>query len=412
MQLSDVDLTDLDTFEKGTPHEQFRLLRREAPVFWHEESDGGKGFWAITKYDDLKWISKNPRLFSSERQGTLRQDPTPESLPLLQKIILNMDPPRHRQYRALVNKAFTPRMVNGMLPKVRDCVKRIVNGVIEKGECDFVEEVAAILPMEVICDMMGVPDEDRRHVYEIGNSMVGFDDPEMQEDGVPRKPTGSAQEGFAEMFVYANHLLEKAKSHPSDDLATALVNAEIDGERLSDEDFRFFFLVLLIAGNETTRTVTSNGMIALLENPDQLDAVKSDLSLVNSTVEEVLRYNPAVHTFRREATEEIEIRGQKVAPDDKLMLWYSSANRDEDAFDEPDKFDVRRHPNDHLAFGVGEHFCLGANLARMELREIFQGVLSRIDDMEMTAAPRRLRSNFINGVKEMRVKFRPGPLEA
>jgi cytochrome P450 len=191
-----------------------------------------------------------------------------------------------------------------------------------------------------------------------------------------------------------------------------LVNAEIDGERLSDEDFRFFFLVLLIAGNETTRTVTTNGMIALLENPDQLDAVKSDLSLVNSTVEEVLRYNPAVHAFRREVTEELEIRGQKVAPNDKLMLWYSSANRDEDAFDEPDKFDVRRHPNDHLAFGVGEHFCLGANLARMELREIFRGVLSRIGDMEMTAAPRRLRSTFINGVKEMRVKFRPGPLEA
>jgi cholest-4-en-3-one 26-monooxygenase len=412
MQLSDVNLTDLDTFEKGTPHDQFRLLRREAPVFWHEETDGGKGFWAITKYDDLKWISKSPHLFSSARQGTLRQDPTPESLPLLQKIILNMDPPKHRQYRALVNKAFTPRMVNGMLPRVRDCVKRIVNGVIEKGECDFVEEVAAILPMEVICDMMGVPNEDRRHVYQLGNSMVGFDDPELQEDGVPRKPTGSAQEGFAEMFVYANHLLEKAKNHPSDDLATALVNAEIDGERLSDEDFRFFFLVLLIAGNETTRTVTTNGMIALLENPDQLDAVKSDLSLVNSTVEEVLRYNPAVHAFRREVTEELEIRGQKVAPDDKLMLWYSSANRDEDAFDEPDKFDVRRHPNDHLAFGVGEHFCLGANLARMELREIFRGVLSRIGDMEMTAAPRRLRSTFINGVKEMRVKFRPGPLEA
>ncbi len=185
MQLSDVNLTDLDTFEKGVPHDQFALLRREAPVFWHEENDGGKGFWAITRYQDLKWISKQPQKFSSERQGTLRLDSSPESLSVIQKIIINMDPPKHRRYRGLVNKAFTPRMVNNLLPRVREVVKRIVNGVIEKGECNFVEEVAAILPMEVICDMMGVPDEDRRRVYEIGNSLVGFDDPELQDDGKP-----------------------------------------------------------------------------------------------------------------------------------------------------------------------------------------------------------------------------------
>jgi cholest-4-en-3-one 26-monooxygenase len=403
VQLSDVNLTDLDTFERGVPHDQFALLRREAPVFWHEETDGGKGFWAITRYQDLKWISKQPRKFSSERGGTLRLDSDPESLALIQKILINMDPPRHRRYRGLINKAFTPRMVNNLLPRVREIVKRIVDGVIEKGECDFVEEVAAILPMEVICDMMGVPDEDRRRVYEIGNSLVGFDDPELQEDGNVRE--GSADEAFAEMFLYANHLLEKAKNHPSDDLATALVNAELDGEKLSDEDFRFFFILLLIAGNETTRTVTTNGMITLLENPDQLAAVQNDLSLINSTVEEILRFSPAVHCFRRQATQDVEVRGQTIRENDKVMLWYSSVNRDEEVFDESDRFDVRRHPNDHLAFGVGEHYCLGANLARMELREIFRGVLSRIHGMEMTAEPRRLRSSFINGVKEMQVRF-------
>jgi cholest-4-en-3-one 26-monooxygenase len=298
-------------------------------------------------------------------------------------------------------------MVNNLLPRVREIVNRIVNGVIEKGECDFVEEVAAILPMEVICDMMGVPDEDRRRVYEIGNSLVGFDDPELQDDDEPLQPTGNANDAFAEMFLYANHLLEKAKNHPSNDLATALVNAELNGEKLTDEDFRFFFLVLLIAGNETTRTVTTNGMIALLEHPDQLAAVQKDLSLINSTVEEILRFSPAVHCFRRQATQNVELRGQTIREDDKVMLWYSSVNRDEEVFDEPDTFNVRRHPNDHLAFGVGEHYCLGANLARMELREIFRGVLSRIHGMEMTAEPRRLRSSFINGVKEMQVRFEP-----
>ncbi|MCZ6463436.1 MAG: cytochrome P450 [Proteobacteria bacterium] len=407
MQLSDVDLTDPDLFQRGVPYDQFALLRREAPVFWHEESDG-PGFWAITRYQDLKRISKQPQLFSSERMGTLRQESSEEDLAIIRNIILNMDPPKHRQYRALVNKAFTPRMVNSLRPRIQQMVKRIINGVIEKGECDFVEDVAAKLPLEVICEMMGVPEEDRRRVYEIGNSLVGFDDPDLQETGQPRDHSG-AQDAFAEMFLYGTKLREKAISHPADDLATGLVNAEIDGHKLADLDFNFFFLVLLVAGNETTRTVTSNGMIALLEHPDQHADVQADLSLLNSTVEEILRFAPAVHTFRRQATADVEIRDQQIRENQKLMLWYTSANRDEEVFDAPDTFHIRREPNDHLAFGVGEHFCLGANLARLELREIFRGILTRFHGMEITAKPRRLRSTFINGVKEMQVAFEPGP---
>ena len=412
MDLSDIDLTDLDFFEQRTPHEWFRLLRKEAPVHWHEEKDG-PGFWAITKYADLKWISKNPRLFSSERQGSLRENPTPESLPLIRNIMLNMDPPRHRRHRALVDQAFRKRHVQALRPRIQDIVKQIIDGVIEKGECEFVEEVAAILPMRVICEMMGVPDEDRRRVYEIGNSMIGSDDPELQDDGKSRKMANmSAQEAFAEMFMYADKLLEKARTNPSDDIATALVNAELDGHKLSDDEFRFFFLLLLVAGNETTRTVTTNGMITLLEHPDQLAALESDPSLVDSAVEEMLRFAPAVHTFRRQATADVELRDRKIRENDKVMLWYTSVNRDEEVFADPDSFDVRRHPNDHLAFGVGEHYCLGANLARLELREIFRGIVTRFRDMEMTAPPRRLRSTFINGVKEMRVRFRPGAVQA
>jgi cholest-4-en-3-one 26-monooxygenase len=217
---------------------------------------------------------------------------------------------------------------------------------------------------------------------------------------------------MAEMFLYAAKLREKALAHPGPDLASALVRAELDGQRLTPEEFHFFFLLLLIAGNETTRTVTSNGMIALLEQPAELRALERDPSLVGSAVEEILRFSPAVHCFRRTATRDVAVRGVRIREGDKVILWYPSANRDEEVFAEPDRFDIRRSPNEHVAFGHGEHYCLGANLARMELREIFRGIATRIRGLEMTEAPRRLRSNFINGVKEMRVQFRPGRVRA
>jgi cholest-4-en-3-one 26-monooxygenase len=405
VRLSDVNLNDLDVFERGVPHDWFSLLRKQAPVYRHEGGDGAPPFWAITRYHDLKAISRNPAVFSSERMGTLLRETDPAGLPIMRKIMLNMDPPQHRAYRALVNKAFTPRMIDALRPRIAELVDEIVDAVIEKGECDFVEELAAPLPMLVICEMMGVPDEDRRRVYEVGNSMVGFDDPELQPDGKPRQ---NGDDAFAEMFMYAAKLREKALAHPGNDLATGLLNAELDGHKLTPEEFNFFFLLLLIAGNETTRTVTTNGMISLLENPGELQALKQDLSLVDSAVEEILRFSPAVHSFRRTATRDTEIRGVRIRENDKVILWYPSANRDEEIFDRPDRFDIRRSPNDHVAFGYGEHYCLGANLARMELQEIFRGIAARIDGLEMTAAPRRLRSNFINGVKEMRVRFRPG----
>lgn len=409
MQLSDVDLTNADTFQRGTPHEWFKLLRQEAPVYWHPEKNG-PGFWAITKYEDLKLVSKQPNVFSSQKQGTLLLDPPPADLPYVQAIMLNMDPPKHRSYRNLINKAFTPKMIENLHGRIRDMVRDIIDGVVERGECDFVEDVAAKLPMLVITEMMGVPEEDRQHVYEIGNKMVGFDDPDFEENGVAAMDKG-AQASFAEMFVYADKLREKARQNPSDDLATALLSAEIDGERLSDIDFNFFFLLLLIAGNETTRTVTSNGMLTLIEHPDQLADLRRDMTLLPGAVEEILRFAPAVHCFRRQSLAPAVIRGQQIEPDQKLMLWYPSANRDEDVFPASDTFNIRRSPNEHVAFGFGEHYCLGANLARLELNEIFRGLALRMHDVELAAAPRRLRSTFINGVKEMRITFKPGPVE-
>lgn len=404
MQLSDVDLTDLDAFEEDVPHEMFRVLRREAPVHFHAERNG-PGFWAVTRYADLKKVSRHPEIYSSERQGTLILDPKPQDLPMLRAIMLNMDPPRHRKYRKLVNAGFTRRQVEALRPRVRRMVQAILDRVAERGECDFVEDIAAPLPMEVICELVGVPQEDRRRIYEIGNRMVGFDDPDLGAgDGAV---LDDYQAASAEMFLYANKLRERVVERPADDLATALLHAEVDGEKLSDLDFNSFFLLLAVAGNETTRTVTTNGMLALLRHPDQLARVHADPRLIPTAVEEILRYAPAVLNFRRTVTRDSVLHGVRLRENDKLTIWYPSANRDEAVFANPDAFDVSRDPNPHLAFGVGEHFCLGANLARMELQEIFRGVLTRLPDLELAAPPRRLRSNFINGVKEMRVRFRP-----
>jgi len=418
MSLTDVNLNDLDVFEKGTPHHWFKLLRRESPVHRHPGAPGDDDYWCITRYEDLKRISKDPQRFSSEAQGTLIRDPDPASLPSLRLIMLNMDPPRHRQYRNIVNKAFTPRMVKNLEARVDQMVDDIIDDVIEKGECDFVEDLAAPLPMMVICEMMGVPEEDRKGIYEMGNAMVGFDDPEFDElrgnkAGESFKSRGSTpdemQQASAAMFGYAEKLKERARKHPGDDLATALLAAEVDGEKLTDLEFNSFFLILAVAGNETTRTVTTNGMYQLMTHPEQRQRVLDDPSLLPSMVEEILRFDPAVHCFRRTAMEDVVIRDREIAAGDKLILWYPSVNRDEDVFDRADAFDVARHPNDHLAFGIGEHFCLGANLARMELNKIFAALLERLPDLDLAAEPRRLRSNFINGVKEMRVKFTPGP---
>ena len=411
MKISDVNLNDLDCFEKATPHEWFTLLRKEEPLYLHQGPDGEQDYYCVTKYEDLKHVSKTPEIFSSEKNGALLRDPDENSLAGMQQIMINMDPPRHRQYRATVNKAFTPRMMADLQPAVKKIVDGIIDNVIEKGECDFVEEIAAILPMEVICEMVGVPQEDRRAIYEIGNRMVGFDDPELQDETVKQEPA-DYEAASAEMFMYASKLKQKAIDRPGDDLATRLLNAEVDGHRLDDIEFNSFFLLLVIAGNETTRTVTTNGMLDLLRHPDQYRMLREDPSLIPGAVEEMLRFNPAVTSFRRQVMQDTELRGVQLKEGDKLALWYPSVNRDEEVFDDPHMFNIERDPNPHLSFGVGEHFCLGANLARMELQKIFEGIITRLPVLELAAEPRRLRSNFINGVKEMRVRFTPGSKKA
>ena len=401
MKIGDADLSDPRAFDGGFPHEYFRMLRRDAPVSWNAERDGGPGFWVITKYDDLKQVSREPNLFSSWRGGTNIFDPPENTLMELRAIMLNMDPPQHVKFRRLVQKGFTPRMVTRLEEHIRDMARTIVDRVAHKGECEFVSEIAAELPMQVICELVGVPEEDRRRVYDLSNLMIGFDDPEVQASREQGKQAG------IEMFMYAAKLAEQGRTQPADNLATALVNAEVDGEKLTELEFNSFFLLLAVAGNETTRTVTAHGMRLLMEHPDQRRRLIDNPGLIPSAIEEILRYNPPVMYFRRTATADTEIRATKIRAGDKITMWYPSVNRDEDVFPDPDRFDVARSPNEHLAFGIGEHFCLGANLARLELKVIFEELLRRLPDMEPAAPPRLLRSNFIDGIKEMRVKFAP-----
>jgi cytochrome P450 len=400
--MHEVDLADPDSFVEDVPHDAFARMRREAPVFFHPEPNG-PGFWVLSKYDDVKHASRTPEVFSSAIGGTNIETPPPEQLTALQRVIINMDPPEHRRFRALINKAFTPRMVDKVRPTVVRMAERIVDEIAPRGECEFVDEVAALMPMGVICELVGVAEEDRRTVYELTNRMIGSDDPELSATPL------EAEMAMLEMFQYAAKTAERARSHPADDLATALVNAEIDGEHITDLEFNCFFLALAVAGNETTRSVTCHGMRLLIEHPDQRRALLDDPGLLDCAIDEMLRFAPPVHHFRRTASRDVTVRGQDVRAGDKVTLWYASANRDEDVFTRADVFDVRRRPNEHLAFGIGEHFCLGANLARMELHEILRELLARVPDMELDAPIRRLRSNFINGVKEMRVRFTPRP---
>jgi len=397
---AEIDLNDVDRFNDGVPHEWFTLLRREAPVYWQAERDG-PGFWNVTKYADVVTVSRQPNLFSSWLGATNSFDLTPADLEQSRLLMLNMDPPKHGKFRRLVSRGFTPKRVSVLAEQIRALAKQIVDDVAERGECDFVDDVAARLPMETICEMIGVPESDRRYIYDLSNKLIGFDDPDFAAN------RADGPKAAAEMYLYAENLAQERRRCPVDDLATVLLHGEVDGERLAPAEFDSFFLLLALAGNETTRTVTAQGMRLLIEHADQRRRVLDDRRLLPTAVEEMLRYSPAVIHFRRTASADTELRGKKIRKGDKVLMWYPSANRDEEVFEDAQRFDVGRNPNEHVAFGIGEHYCLGANLARLQLNTIFSELLTRLPDIEFAGPVKRLRSNFIDGIKEMPVRFTP-----
>ena len=405
MELADIDLLDRDRFTQGIPHEWFTHLRANAPVYKHPEPDG-PGFWVISKHADVITCNRDAASFSSQaaRGGVVgleeRAEGPSEAEAAGGNLMLFMDPPDHTRYRKLVNRGFTPRMIGQLEPHIRELTDQVLDAAVAKGgEMDFVVEVAAELPLEVIAELIGVPRDDRHKIFEWSNRMIGSEDPEYS---VTEEEVFQAQ---VEMFMYAQQLAEQRRSHPLDDIITALLSSEVDGESLSDMDFNLFFLLLSVAGNETTRNAISHGMNAFLENPDQYQLLVSDPDRhLPGAVEEILRWASPVMYFRRNCTKDTVVGGETIREGDKISLWYISANRDEDVFDEPFRFDITRDPNPHIAFGGGgPHFCLGAQLARLEIRMLFEELAKRYPRIEALGPPDRLRSNFIGGIKHLPV---------
>ena len=401
MKLEDVRLHDPDSFVDRFPYEMLDTLRREAPVYRHPDDITGEPFWAVTKHDNVVRISRDPKHFSSEERTALFREPEGEDeLSQQQLLMLNMDPPGHTRVRSIINKGFTPRMIGRLEDRIRDFADAIIDRALEKGEGDFVEFISAELPLEVIAELMGAPLEDRAQIFEMSNRLIGFDDPEFQ------TTPEDAQIAAGEMYMYAEGMRQRREEDPQDDLITKLAHAEVDGHKLNEIEFDLFFLLLAVAGNETTRNAISNGMLAFFEHPDQWARLKADPSLVETAADEVIRWAHPVIQFRRTAMDDMEIRGHQIAKGDKVVIYYASANRDEEVFDDPYTFNVGRDPNPHISFGGGgPHYCLGSHLAKLEVRIIFERVAERLPDITQTGPARRLRSNFINGIKELPVRF-------
>ncbi len=402
MKLDEIDLL-AETWSHEVPHEAFDALRTDDPVHWHPEPDG-PGFWAVTRHADVVAVSRDSETFSSELGATFIDTQTDEALAQMRLTILNMDPPKHNRYRRLVSKGFTPRVIAQLEEQIERRAVRIVDDVCERGECEFVEDVAAKLPLEMICEMVGLPESDWQRMFEISNTVVAFDDPEYQAN--PEIGAAAA----TEIYLYCNDIAADRRANPRDDLMTALVQAELDGDRLDELELNLFFVTLVVAGNETTRNLISHGTLALIDHPEQMQMLRDDPSLYPSAVEEMLRWGSSIHNFRRTATRDTEIGGQPIKAGDKVVIYYMAANRDPSVFVDPHRFDITRTPNDHVAFGGGGvHFCLGASLARSEIAAITRQVVERMPDLALAGPVRRLRSDFINGIKEMPVTFTPTP---
>jgi cholest-4-en-3-one 26-monooxygenase len=410
MQLSDINLLDRDRFTQGVPHDWFTYLRANAPVYKHPEPDG-PGFWVITKYDDVVTVGRDGATYSSDQKRggvVVLEEQPPEAAEFAEggNLMLTMDAPEHTRYRKLVNRGFTPRQMRMLEPHIREITAQILDEVIDQGGCDYVVEVAAELPLQVIAEMLGVPHEDRHKLFEWSNRMIGSEDPEYM---IEQSEVFNAQ---VEMFMYANELAAERRQNPRDDIITALLNAEIDGDRLSEMDFNLFFLLISVAGNETTRNSISHGIKAFCDFPEQYQLLVENPTRAPSATEEIVRWASPVMYFRRNVTRDTELRGQQLKAGDKVSIWYISANRDEDVFDRPFEFDILRSPNEHVGFGGGgPHHCLGANLARMEINCLLDEMARRVPRIERVGEAQPLRSNFIAGIKHMDVKYPPGARE-
>jgi cholest-4-en-3-one 26-monooxygenase len=403
MRLEDINLLDRDTFARGVPHEWLTYLRQNRPLYRHPEPRG-PGFWVVTKYADVRAISRDPATFSSNPVSPLEELDSPAAGDLGAPVLIIMDPPEHTRYRRLVNRGFTPRTTKMLEPHVRELAVDIIERAIAKGSSDFVVDIASELPLEVIAELLGVPREDRRKIFHwtnqaLGSADAGEVDPEYFVDD------DEIQRSRIDMFTYVQNLCEQRRANPGDDVMSQLLDIEVDGDRLSDFELDAFFMFLSAAGNETTRNAATSGLLGFLEFPEQWDKLVQDpAGLSAGATEEILRWASPVMQLRRNVTIDTELRGQELKAGDKVSIWYMSANRDEAVFEDPFRFDIERQPNEHLAFGGGgPHFCLGASLARMELRVLFEELARRLPVLRAVGPPAPLRSNVVAGIKHLPV---------
>jgi cytochrome P450 len=407
-RLEDVSLEN-DDFAERVPHETFALLRREAPVWWYDWPLG-RGYWCVTKHADVVAVSRDTKTFTSE-QGANLEDLDEEQRAARQSM-LETDPPRHTRLRGLVGPPFTPRAIKAYELVLRELTTAVLDRALPLREFDFIEEVAKQLPIRVLARLLGAPDEDTDRLIDWGDRMIGNTDPELA-DVLSDTPESEQYRmlpfrspASLELFEYAHRIADERRGAPIDDLVSKLVNAEIDGERLTEREFDTMFLLLVVAGNETTRQAIAHGMLALTENRDQWRRLADDPELVwTAGADEILRWSSPVLHFRRTATRDVEVGGQTIRAGDKIVIWYVSANFDEDVFADPLRFDVGRRPNPHVTFGGGgPHFCLGAHLAKLEVQVMFDELLPRLADIELLGPPERMRTNFTNALKRMPVR--------
>jgi cytochrome P450 len=394
-----IDLVSPETFARsGHPWEQYAWLRANAPVYWHPETDG-PGFWAITKHDDVRTISRTPRTFSSFEKGVMLPDPDEMGLMAQRLMMLSMDPPQHDRFKLLVSRGFTPKNAPLLRLRIEELAREIVESALAKGSCDFVSEIAGRLPSGLIAELMGMSREDGERLYDLTEIMHTNDDAVA--------PPHVKAAAIGEMLGYAQSVADRKRAEPGDDLATLLVNAEVDGDRLTDGEFQWFFLLLVNAGGDTTRNLLAAGLQLLFDHPDQRERLLANPdALLGTAIEEMLRCASPVSHFKRTVMHDTEIRGQKLRAGERVVLFYGSANRDEDVFERPDEFDIGRDPNPHVAFGAGgPHLCLGMHVARVELAVMFRELLTRMPHIEPNGPIERMHSSFIAGIHSMPVRY-------
>ena len=402
------DLTSHDTFVRCVPHAALARMRRDQPVAWIEEADGS-GLWAVTRHADVSQVSRDYKTFTASRG--IRIERMAEDELEARRTMMEFDPPDHARLRRLVQPGFTPKVVATYEEAFRRLAGHVLDSVLPRGEFDFVTEVSRELPVRLLCRLLGVPESDAGQLVAWGDQMISNADPEYTPVVIDKDDTEEFRllpfrsPAALEVFRYAEEMALKRRANPQDDIITTLLTAEPDGEPLTDLEFKNFFTLMMVAGNETTRHTISHGLIMLTNHPDQLAKLAGNLAQLSAgATEEILRASSVTMHFRRTATEDTELRGAPIKKGDRVVIWYSSANYDEEVFDHPFTFDIHRSPNDHLAFGTGRHVCLGASLARLEVRVVFEELLKRVASVEIVGEPDRLRSNFINGIKHLPVR--------